>query len=278
MNRNSLRGISRFFCVLGTGLVLSSCASPSSGRPGSGPLSSDPVRSELVFLNIEEASGWVAYTCHAGDGGETENYRVVVIRQKSGEIIYDSQIPLAADLCTHGFEMSPEDPRLQRLARNVDQGIIEPLEAYQKSLEITPEPAPEPETRVEAVSAAPVTAPLPAPTPEAPAAAEESPAPDVQTDVEEIEPVPEITIAGTEDEWVLLEFGLIPLPKVGDRLFLRSNPKVIAIPGTNEKIITAEGQVTGLVEIVSVEGSTVKSQILSGTAPEFGVAEKVGTP
>ncbi len=257
------------FCALGLTIFLSSCASSSAKRrEPSAPVTEDS-RSELVFLNIEEASGWVAYNCNpSGDETETETYRVVVIRQKSGEVIYDSQIPLAADLCTHGFEMSPEDPRLKKLGRNVDSEIIEPLEAYQKSLEM----------EKAAPKAAPETKPEPA--------AQETKAQTPAEPKEAAAPAPKaveqanltLPILGKDGDAVLLNLKDQEAPAVGDRFFLLTQPEVIAIPGTDEKVIISKGEVTGLAEIQSVKNETARAKILSGNMPESGVAEKINKP
>jgi hypothetical protein len=127
------------FLFGGTCLLFSSgCRSTSYSAPRP-TVEPAEIRSELMLLNVPEASGWVAYHCTPSEEPEMEDYRVVVIRQQTGTIIYDSQIPLAVDLCTHGFEMAPDDPRLQHLARTVDSSIIEPLEAFRRN-----QPAPDP--------------------------------------------------------------------------------------------------------------------------------------
>lgn len=236
----------------------------------------DDSRSELVFLNIAEASGWVAYNCNPSDEAtETENYRIVVIRQSNNELIYDSLVPLAADLCTHGFEMDPEDPRLQKLGRNVDAEIIEPLEAYQKSLNKEKRPS----------EAPPVQKPEEPTAPEERATPPENDGKEGATATEPAAAAPNtpaasgaISISGVDGDSVLLQLNNEEIPVAGDRFFLRTPPKIIAIPGTGEKIVTSEGEVTGLVEIVSVENGSARARILSGSAPETGVAEKVPNP
>lgn len=267
LNESSPRGIPLVLCALSLIVVVSSCATTPSRRRNTSTPAEPNSRSELVFINMEEASGWVAYECDSeGDGGETENYRVVVIRQKSGEIIYDSQIPLASNLCTHGFEMAPEDPRLKRLGQNVDREIIEPLEAYQKSLEN--------ETSAETTAVQPEATSTPAPPKKE----------KVKKETVEAEPtvpveaVAAVTITGMDGDFILLDFSQTDLPVAGDRFFLRSTPEVIEIPGTDETVLASEGEVTGLVEIVSVEGTSAQSQLLSGDIPKAGTAEKVGTP
>lgn len=262
--QNSHLRISLTFCVVGTCLFLSSCAS-TGRRPRATRTAEPDSRSELVLLNIPEASGWVAYNCNPGGTPEMEDYRVVVIRQKSGEIIYDSQIPLAADLCTHGFEMAPDDPRLQRLARNVDTEIIDPLEAYQRSLEekpMAPEPvAPEPEAKA---------SPTPDPAAPGPEAADSTPASAPQP--------AQVKILGMAEGRVLLDLADAETLQPGDRLFLRHNPTVIALPGSDETFVASEGEVAGLVEVVSVKDTSAQAKILSGSVPESGYAEIIVKP
>ncbi|MDF3129719.1 hypothetical protein P0Y35_10980 [Kiritimatiellaeota bacterium B1221] len=269
----SPRRIPLTFCALGLTLFLSACASNPAKRRVSSAATMEESRSELVFLNIAEASGWVAYNCNpSGDEAETETYRVVVIRQKSGEVIYDSQIPLATDLCTHGFEMSPEDPRLKKLGRNVDSEIIEPLEAYQKSLkdkapatETAPESKVEPEPEPAAQNRETETASAPA-TVSATAGAEAA------------EDANYLTITGTDGDSILIECNDQQNVKAGDRVFLLTQPEIIAIPGTDEKVLISKGEVTGLAEIQSVEKGVARAKILNGEIPESGVAEIIQKP
>ena len=267
--RSSPLRISLMVCILGMSVLLSSCARTGKTVKRNRPQTVE-TRSELVFLNIPEASGWVAYNCNPGGSPEMEDYRVVVIRQKSGEIIYDSQIPLAADLCTHGFEMAQDDPRLQRLAQNVDADIIDPLEAYQKSLE-TETPAPE------------LKKPAPkAAQPEATESVDDKAETNASAVGEEVPNVKaevvKVKILGMAAEMVLLGTpnGLALQP--GDRLFLREEPDVIAFPGSDETFVASEGQVTGFVQVVTVENNTAKAKILSGTIPGSGYAEKSERP
>lgn len=266
------KGISLMLCVLGLGLFLSGCTSTGERSPGSSRKPEIDTRSELVFLNIQEASGWVAYNCNPSGTPEMEDYRVVVIRQKSGEIIYDSQIPLAADLCTHGFEMAKDDPRLQRLAQNVDADIIDPLEAYQKSLEAE---TPTPEVKKPAPAA---KAPKPEVT-EPSAVKSEVKTPEVAEEAPvDAASLPKVKILGMADEMVLLESTAERTLQAGDRLFLRKDPQVIAFPGSDEKFVASEGLVSGLVQVDSVEQNTAKAKILSGEVPASGYAEKIETP
>lgn len=267
---------SSLFCVLITAGLLSSCASVQSRQAPNTPAHQD-TRSELVFLNIEESSGWVAYNCNQGDAEELENYRVVVIRQKTGEIIYDSQIPLAANLCTHGFEMAPNDPRLKKIAQNVDDGIIEPLEAYQRSLEqedmesevgeapVVKEPMVE---ETVAPAPKPTSAPTSAPTTE----------PSVKRSTNPTPSKPIIEIVGSDEKQVELRLTKEASLKIGDRLFLREPPTYIRIPGTGEDILNSEGEVTGLIEISAVEGLSAQATVLSGEVPKDGIAEKIQNP
>jgi len=267
---------SSFFCVLLTAGLLSSCASVQSRQAPNTPAHQD-TRSELVFLNIEESSGWVAYNCNQGDAEELENYRVVVIRQKTGDIIYDSQIPLAANLCTHGFEMAPNDPRLKKLAQNVDDGIIEPLEAYQRSLE-------QEELESKAAKAPVMGEPMadekiaPTPKPSSVSTPQSTPEPAVKRSSNPTSSQPSIEIVGNDEKQVELRLTKESSLQVGDRLFLRESPTYIRIPGTGEDILNSEGEVTGLIEISAVEGLSAQAKVLSGEVPKDGIAEIIQKP
>lgn len=264
--QSSRKGISSLAYALGLGLLLTGCASTGSSSGGNTrQAEDDDIRSEMVLLNIPEASGWVAYNCNPTGSQEMEDYRVVVIRQKSGEIIYDSQIPLAVDLCTHGFEMALDDPRLQRLARNVDTEIIGPLEAYQKSLKresTETAPPPQKKKKPEVEAAAPVA--------DTPMEAAGTLTPSVNDDTK-----PRFKIVGMKDGDVLLESVGSEMLNPGDRLFLLTEPKVISIPGSNETLTASEGEVAGLVEVISVADKSAQAKILSGEAPASGHAQKI---
>jgi len=253
----------RLMTVAALGLILNGCATP---EPSPGPAArrqqpAVPVRTELVLLNMTEASGWVGYTCSESAEGEMEDYRVVVIRQQTGDIIYDSQVLLATDLCTHGFEMAPDDPRLEQLARNVDRSIIEPLEAFQRAQ----------------------------PTPAEP----EDTDPDIEEDVQEITSVTDDP--SEEDEPARAEIALYVLVSVdgeqaevefspeaplepGDRLFVRTPPNRITLPGSDEQILTTEGEVSGLVQVTHVEETTATVNLLSGEFPDDPHLEKAARP
>ncbi|MDA3873886.1 MAG: hypothetical protein PF795_07985 [Kiritimatiellae bacterium] len=235
------------------------------------------IRSELMLLNVPEASGWVAYHCTPSEEPEMEDYRVVVIRQQTGTIIYDSQIPLAVDLCTHGFEMAPDDPRLQHLARTVDSSIIEPLEAFRRnqpapdpiaapaepplaSSDSTSEPATETETETADLSEAEATVP-------------ETTEPAVTTRDEEEDEKPFI-LGAYENEVLHIDLKEAGSLSQGDRLFVRNPPQIIALPGTDEQILVSEGEVVGLVEVISTEGLTASAKLLNGEIPENGHLEK----
>lgn len=260
-----------------TCVILSSgCQSASYSAPRSSTVEPAEIRSELVLLNVPEASGWVAYHCTPSEEPEMEDYRVVVIRQQTGTIIYDSQIPLAVDLCTHGFEMAPDDPRLQHLARTVDSSIIEPLEAFRRSRPAPPAPSPN------SAEAAP-----------APSTSTTEPAVETETedmDISEDErPRPaESAVTARDEASVERPFELgnfendilhITLKEAGsltpgDRLFVRNPPQIIALPGTDEQILVSEGEVAGLVEVISTDDLTATAKLLNGEIPENGHLEK----
>lgn len=258
-------------CLFGGTCLLTSsgCQSTSPAAPRR-PEKPTEIRSELVLLNIPEASGWVAYHCTPSEEPEMEDYRVVVIRQQTGTIIYDSQIPLAVDLCTHGFEMAPDDQRLQHLARTVDSSIIEPLEAFRRSQ--------------------PAATPTPAPTESDSTSSDTTTKPEVEHEMSEaVATVPsESTLKTRTQVESEKPFGLgayengilhITLQEAGslaegDRLFVRNSPQIITLPGTEEQILVSEGEVVGLVEVISTDNLTASARLLNGEIPENSHLEK----
>ncbi|MEX2607102.1 MAG: hypothetical protein WD708_07120 [Kiritimatiellia bacterium] len=271
----------------GTGLMFSSgCRSNSYSDPGPTPdREPEKIRSELVLLNVPEASGWVAYHCTPSEEPEMEDYRVVVIRQQTGTIIYDSQIPLATDLCTHGFEMASDDPRLQHLARTVDSSIIKPLEAFRrsqpKSVVSTPESPESTESESESEPAGPdSTSGI---SQEVVAEKEEN---GTETTASSGRPEPVVSPPARLEDERLFQLGAyenevlhITLKeagglKAGDRLFVRNPPQIIALPGTGEQILVSEGEVVGLVEVLSAEDLSASAKLLNGEIPENGHLEK----
>ena len=249
-----------------------------------------PTRTQLVMINRAESSGWVGYTDQAMINPPKEDYRVLVIRQKTGEILYDSVVPLPANLKTHGFEMEPGDPRLQGLARRVDQNIIAPMEAYKQrsgQSESAPPPPPAP-TPVEEAPAPP-TSPAEEPTvpeasvepPPAPKSVEPPAAPK-QEGLPALVEGPDssltgITVLETAKTSLTLDVEPAGMLQKGDRVYLRRPPKVIVLPGMEENIMTP-GEVAGLVEIRSVDDGTVTAKLLSGEIPDQMYFERAETP
>jgi hypothetical protein len=180
--------------------------------------------------------------------------------------------------------MAPNDPRLKKLAQNVDDGIIEPLEAYQRSLQavdqistppIMEKEAPEEEAMEESTDEATVEENL---APALEAAAEQAPKPKPEENLNWItNPAPSkpiIKIVGNKEKQVELLLPKDNSLQVGDRLFLREPPSYIRIPGTGEDILNSEGEITGLVEINAIEGLKAQGTVLSGVVPKDGIAEK----
>lgn len=96
-----------------------------------------PPDTQLILLNVAEGSGWVAF--HEGGGTEdSELYRIRVTRASTGAVIYESTVYLPVHLQTHGFEMAHDDPRLARVAQQVDSEILAPLR--QGAQQTTPAP------------------------------------------------------------------------------------------------------------------------------------------
>lgn len=212
---------------------------PSATRPRSAEIS--PLRTELLLLNIAEASGWVAFTDSSTDAEDTEDYRILIQRESTGEILFESSIPLARGLRTHGFEMSREDARLLNIASTVDAGILPPLQHIQ----------------AEPVTDRDVTAP-------APAEPEESIS--VLTGVQVIEATKTGLILQLDDPERL---------NLGGRLFLRTPPEVMLDPDTGEALILSRGQIAALLEITDLTGDRATATLLSGAIPAEGYLEKV---
>lgn len=262
-------------------LILNGCAMFSNNGPKvpTRPPPPSPPRSEMVLLNMSEASGWVAYDCDPEAGEETETYRIVVIRQASGEIIYDSQVPLTANLCTHGFEMAPTDPRLEQLARNVDRNIIAPLESHGNSEahgNSTEKAAPggrEPQGGISVIDAeSKDVEPSDTGSGPEPAAAGES-ASDTGADTMVPGKLEGVRIVSVEGKQVTLLQEEDDLLAPGRRYFLRYPPKVIALPGYEQDSLVSKGEVAGLIEVDDVDGTDATARLLSGEAPAEGYLE-----
>lgn len=247
------------------------------GRNTNEPSTVRPTRTQLLMLNRAESSGWVGYTDQAMVNPPTEDYRILVIRQSSGEVLYDSVVPLPQGLRTHGFEMEQGDPRLQNLARQVDRNIIDPMEAYQREIGAapvapppsTPPPDPSPETKEE-------MAPEPEPAtskPEPPAKPKEVPAlvegPNSS--------LSGITVLESKGKTLKLDVEPVDMLKKGDRLYLRLPPKVIVLPGMDNNILTP-GEISGLVEVTDSEDGSVTAKLLSGEVPAEMYFERAENP
>ena len=241
-------------------MFLTSCAttpSPSIGGPEGDVL----PRTELVLLNIPEGSGWVAYRPDSMSE-DVEDYRIVVLRQADNSLIYDSVIPLAANMATHGFELAKDDPRLRELGFNVDKNIIEPLESvaetemFQEETEDAP-PSEELESaeRIESV-----------PEPKAEAPEQEA----------ELRPMTTDGLVILKVEGNIITIGISEKEEVtiGDTLFVRTPDKTIALPGTGEELLVSSGAVAGMVEVISVDGKTAQATLLNGTIPDRAKLER----
>jgi hypothetical protein len=232
-----------------------------------------------VLLNRADHSGWVGYTDPAGNT-QPEDYRVVVIRQRSGEILYDSVVALPGNLRAYPFDMEPGDPRLERLAREVDANVIAPLDSYQRqkgagaAQPSPPEPAP----------SAPEPAPEPAAASATPPAVSATPEPsrEPQANVPALVEGPNssltgITVVERKGDRLTLEFAPANLLQKGDRLYLREPPKVIALPGMDENLMTA-GEISGLIEITRAKDGSATAKRLSGTIPDQMYFERAEQP
>jgi len=240
------------FTALVATVFLSGCAFTNRTPRPSQPQAGENPRTELVLLNVTEASGWVAYSGPDGKGSQLEEYRIVVIRSRTNELIYDSTVPMASDLRTHGFEMDQNDPRLRRMATAVDRDVIAPLEAFQRETtgSVTPPPQPAP-------------TPLPAPEPEAvkPSPSEESP------------PAPAgLRILDLSEKSLRIALPREESAVVGARYFVRAPDRSLRLPGIEEEVVT-KGEISGLVEISSVKGLEATATLVSGEIPANATLE-----
>lgn len=246
-------------------LLLTGCSTPPPQNAVQNP--NTPTRTELVLLNVPEGSGWVAYRKDE-NSDEVEDYRIVVIRQSGNELIYDSVIPLAASMETHGFELAKDDPRLRNLALNVDSNIIEPLESVMpeqpavsdaQRLEI------EADNAMEMNDAEASTPPeTPTPTPEADVT-EEAPADRLPELIESDRDYPLLQRNGDE---VIIGMPAKDSLQPGDRLFVREADRTITLPGEEEQQLVSRGSLTGLVQVEAVSGRIATTILLSGYLPE----------
>jgi len=245
-------------------ILLSGCAS-SRARRGSDSAATMTPRTELVLLNVPEGSGWVAYR-QDEQSDEVEDYRIVVLRQSNNELIYDSVIPLAASMATHGFELAKDDPRLQALAQNVDRNIIEPLEQVaqegpptlsdEENMESDSEEMSSPMEESESLSSVETES-------------ETSTVPS-----EENTTVSELTLLSITDSEVMLSAEKDHSHQVGDQFFVREPDRSVSLPGSEEQVIVSKGTVTGLLEVTEVKPTELKASLLSGYLPESPRFEK----
>ncbi len=255
------------------------CASLSGPSRNAGdPSSIQPTRTQLLMLNRAESSGWVGYTDQAELNPPKEDYRVLVIRQATGDILYDSNVPLPANMKTHGFEMEPGDPRMQGLARRVDENIIAPMEAYKQRNENT---ATGSSLSPEEVPTAPVEE-NPEMAPSSTDADAPAPAPEAADGLPSLVEGPDssltgITVLETGTGTLVLDVEPADMLQKGDRIYLRRAPRVIVLPGMKDNILSP-GEVAGLVEIRSVDEGTVSAKLLSGEIPAEMYFERAETP
>jgi len=197
-----------------------------------------PPETQLLLLNVAEASGWVAY---GAAGQETQKYRIVVSREDNGLIIYESQVYLSDKLETHGFEMAEDDARLMGIARQVDTGILAPL-------------------RKAALDAAP-----PPDSTETPR--EAPPSPPINT-LEGVE------VVSADADGMILRQTTPDLLAPGDRIFLRTPPEYIEDVDGGAPILVSRGRVAALLEVTAIEGDQVTLVRRSGEIPLAGYLEK----
>lgn len=224
-------------------VIAAGCASPGSkpsdriARPAA-----RPPDTQLLLLNVPEASGWAAY---GAPGQDTREYHIVVSRVDDGRTIYESRVYLADNLQTHGFEMAEDDPRLLGIARQVDTGILAPL---RKAANDTVPAASGPSPAQESAGASP------------------PPAPDALEGVE---------VVSADADGMILRQARPDLLAPGDRIFLRTPPEYIT-DADGASILLSRGRVAALLEVTEVEGETVTVLRRSGEIPAEGYLEKAG--
>lgn len=250
--------------------VFSGCAS-SSGRSAFRP-QRGPTRTELVLLNVPEGSGWVAFKKDEGSQ-QIEDYRIVVIRQSTDELIYDSVIPLAASMETHGFELAKDDPRLQDLAMTVDRSIIEPLESVMPQLAAVENDRTAPVAEESAGEMAQPSAMRPMSTPRPPAAVEPQDDPTQLEPPQLVESDQDYPLIRRNGDQVIIQMPAENSLSEGDRLFIREADRTITLPGEDQQKLISKGSLTGLVQVRSVKGRIANTLLLSGYMPKNPVFE-----
>ncbi len=200
---------------------------------------------------MTEASGWIAYSAPEGKGSQLEEYRIVVIRSRTNELIYDSTVPMASDLRTHGFEMDQNDPRLRRMATAVDRDVIAPLEAFQATQSIPKPPA--------SVPPPPSVTPTPAPEAVGGVPAESSAT---------LTPL----ILDVGEKTLRIAFPSGQTVAVGTRYFVRAPDRKLRLPGIDEEVLN-KGEISGLVEINAVDGQQATATLVSGEIPAKATLE-----
>lgn len=216
------------------------CATRDPGLPPRGTTPSGPTETQLVLLNIPEASGWVAF---GGSGEASREYRIVVSRADSDEVIYESRIYLPADLDTHGFEMAHDDPRLLGIARQVDRDILLPLR----------EATLEPEENAATIN------------PAVPPAGGISPT--ILLGIE---------VLSADADSMELRQERAGILNPGDRLFLRTPAEFANDPDTGEQVMLSRGRVAALLEVTEVRENNVTVVRRSGEIPSAGYFQRAG--
>ncbi|MCH8510624.1 MAG: hypothetical protein LAT83_03130 [Kiritimatiellae bacterium] len=221
-----------------------------------------PSRVRFLLLNPHDTSGWIAYD--DGESADTEMYRVVVVRESTGELLYDGRAPLSVNLRESGFEMDEGDPRFQELIQAADRHFVTPL------LQMAPAP-PQPES----TPARPTSAPVPRRPTQQPRQLEASRQPEAAAPVAPQQSFDEITLIEQTDDIVILHLGEKKGVTVGQRLFMRTPPEILINPATQEETILSRGRISALLEVISVEDNRAQARLLDGDVPEEGYFELV---
>ncbi len=211
------------------------------------PAPTSPLRTEFLMLNIAEASGWVAFADSDTSEEDTEDYRIIIQRESTGEVLFESSIPLARGLRTHGFEMSRSDARLLNIASTVDAGILPPLR------QLHPDRSDIAET-------------LPSSDP--------SPASEVIPD-SDISVMTGVHVIDALENALILQLDNPDDFAVGHRIFLRTPPETLQDAETGDVVILSRGRIAGLLEITELIDDRATATLLSGEIPSEGYLERV---
>lgn len=99
------------------------CTTPPQSAPL--PEATSDMRTEMMLLNVQEESAWVAYGSRTNTN--MTEYVVRILHPDTGRIVYESTILMPVGLAAHGFELSPDDPLLKATRQFVDSRVLPDL-------------------------------------------------------------------------------------------------------------------------------------------------------